>query len=68
MQGLTTSACVIKVSRIIRMEEQCAYFKFIVTHPSMEVIVSVAKALSSYTARVLILQVSKLVWRSHTLK
>ena len=43
------------------MEEQCAYFKFIVAHPSVEVAVSVAKALRSYTARVLILQVSKLV-------
>ena len=50
------------------MEEQCAYFKFIITHPSMEVAVSVAKALSSYTVRVLILQASKLLWRSQTLK
>ena len=36
------------------MEKQCAYLKFIVALPSMEVAVSVAKALSSYTARVLI--------------
>ena len=49
------------------MEEQCTYFKFIVAHPSMEVAVSVAKALSSYTVQVLILQASKLVWRSQTL-
>ena len=68
MQGLTTSAHVIKVSHIIRMEEQCTYFKFIVAHPSMEVAVSVAKDLSSYTAWVLILQASKLVWHSQTLK
>ena len=33
----------------------------------MEVVVSVAKELGSYTARVLILQASKLVWRSQTL-
>ena len=34
----------------------------------MEVAVSVAKDVSSYTARVLILQASKLVWRIHTFK
>ena len=68
VQGLTTSARVIKVSRIIWMEERCAYFKFIVAHASMEVAVSVAKALSSYTARVLILQASKLVGRSQALR
>ena len=34
----------------------------------MEVAVSVAKAFSSYTAWVLILQASKLVWYSQTLK
>ena len=58
----------IKVSRIIWMEEQCASFKFIAAHPSMEVAVSIAKDLSSYTAQVLILQASKLVWHSQTLK
>ena len=67
-QGLTTSARVIKVSHIIRMKEHCAKFKFIVAHPSMEVAVSVVKDLSSYTARVLILKASKLVWCSQTLK
>ena len=50
------------------MEEQCAYFKFIVAHASMEVAVSVAKALSSYKARVHILQAYKLLWHSQTLK
>ena len=50
------------------MEKQCAYFKFIVAHLFMEVAVSVAKDLSSYTVWVLILQASKLVWHSQTLK